>query len=317
LGVPWVFVAFGTGFAIEPNGKGVLRLNGRSKFTAAQNRIGWLFIAPPVLLFFLFTFIPLVMAVVFSFTSYDIINPPRFIGFRNFQRIWTDEFFWIALRNTATYALLYVPSGLVLSLSVALFVNSKRKFVGLYRMLFYLPVLSSSVANATLWSWIYNPKMGLLNGLLSLFGIAGPSWLNDTKTAMFAIVIMSLWAGFAGNMMIFLAALKGVPDVLYEAAVIDGANRWQRFSRITVPSIRKTTFFVSTMLIIGTFQVFDAAFLLTSGGPGNATITMVYYIYNRGFKDLKMGYASAMSLCLFAIIFVFSLMNMKVNKAKD
>ncbi len=292
-------------------------LNRSSKFTAAQNRIGWLFIAPPVLLFFLFTFVPLIMAVVFSFTSYDIINPPRFIEFRNFQRIWSDEFFWIALRNTATYTLFYVPSGLVLALLVALFINSKRKFVGLYRTLFYLPVLSSSVANATLWSWIYNPKMGLLNGLLSLFGVMGPSWLNDTKTAMFAIVIMSLWAGYAGNMMIFLAALKGVPDVLYEAAVIDGASRLKRFWHITVPSIRKTTFFVSTMLIIGTFQVFDAAYLLTSGGPGNATITLVYYIYNRGFKDLRMGYASAMSLCLFAIIFVFSLINMRINKAKD
>lgn len=288
-----------------------------SKFASAQNRIGWLFIAPPVILFFLFTLIPLIMAVVFSFTSYDIINPPRFIEFRNFERIWKDEFFWISLRNTANYALFYVPSGLVLALLVALFINSKRRFVGLYRTLFYLPVLSSSVANATLWSWIYNPKMGLLNGLLSLVGIAGPSWLNDTKTAMFSIVIMSLWAGYAGNMMIFLAALKSVPEVYYEAAVIDGANRWQRFLFITVPSIRKTTFFVSTMLIIGSFQVFDAAYLLTSGGPGNATITLVYYIYNRGFKDLKMGYASAMSLCLFAIIFVFSLINMKINKAKD
>ncbi len=292
-------------------------MNRSSKFSATQNRMGWLFIAPPVILFFLFTFVPLVMAVVFSFTSYDIINPPRWVAFKNFERIFRDEFFWISLRNTATYTLFYVPSGLLLSLCVALFINSKRRFVGLYRTMYYLPVLSSSVANATLWFWIYNPKMGLLNGLLSLFGIIGPSWLNDTKTAMIAIVIMSLWAGYAGNMMIFLSALKGVPDVYYEAAVIDGANRWQRFTKITVPSIRKTTFFVSTMLIIGTFQVFDAAYLLTSGGPGNATITLVYYIYNKGFKDLKMGYASAMSLCLFAIIFVFSLMNMRINKEKE
>ena len=292
-------------------------MNRSSKFSATQNRMGWLFIAPPVILFFLFTFVPLVMAVVFSFTSYDIINPPRWVAFKNFERIFRDEFFWISLRNTATYTLFYVPSGLLLSLCVALFINSKRRLVGLYRTMYYLPVLSSSVANATLWFWIYNPKMGLLNGLLSLFGIIGPSWLNDTKTAMIAIVIMSLWAGYAGNMMIFLSALKGVPDVYYEAAVIDGANRWQRFTKITVPSIRKTTFFVSTMLIIGTFQVFDAAYLLTSGGPGNATITLVYYIYNKGFKDLKMGYASAMSLCLFAIIFVFSLMNMRINKEKE
>ena len=283
----------------------------------SQNRIGWLFIAPTVTLFFLFTFIPLLLAIVFSFTSYDIINVPKFIGLRNFERILTDEFFWISMRNTVVYTLMYVPSGLALSLCMALFINSKRKLVTLYRTLFYLPVLSSSVANATLWSWIYNPKMGLLNGILSLLGIQGPSWLNNSKTAMVAIVIMSLWAGYAGNMMILLAALKGVPEVYYEAAIIDGANRWQRFSKITLPTIRKATFFVSTMLIIGTFQVFDAAYLLTSGGPGNATITIVYYIYNRGFRDLKMGSASAMSLCLFAVIFIFSLMNMRINQRND
>jgi len=168
-----------------------------------------------------------------------------------------------------------------------------------------------------MWSWIYNPKMGLLNGLLAMIGIQGPSWLNNSTTAMYAIVIMSLWAGYAGNMMIFLAALKGVPVSYYESAVLDGANAWQRFIHITVPSIRKTTFFVSTMLIIGTFQVFDAAYLLTSGGPGNATMTIVYYIYNRGFQELKMGYASALSMVLFAIIFVFTLINMRINRAEE
>lgn len=282
-----------------------------------QNLMGWLFVAPPVILFLCFTLIPLVMAFIFSFCSYDVINPPRFIGLKNFQRLLKDQFFHIALRNTATYTLMYVPLGLLLSLAAALFLNSKRKLVGLYRTLFYLPVLSSSVANATMWSWIYNPKMGLLNGLLAKFGIIGPSWLNNSSTAMYAIVIMSLWAGYAGNMMIFLAALKGVPVHYYESAVIDGANAWQRFIHITVPSIQKTTFFVSTMLIIGTFQVFDAAYLLTSGGPGNATITIVYYIYNKAFKDLKMGAASAMSLCLFAIIFVLSMINMKINQAGE
>ncbi len=288
----------------------------KKRNTISQNAIGWLFVAPPVILFFLFTLVPLVMAVVFSFTSYDIINAPKFIGLKNFQRIGGDEFFWLAMRNTATYTLMYVPLGLILSLSVALFLNAKRKFVGLFRTLFYLPVLSSAVANATMWFWIYNPKMGLLNGLLAAFGIVGPSWLNDTRTAMVAIVIMNLWAGFAGNMMIFLAALKGVPSTYHEAAVIDGASRWQRFRYITVPAIQKTTLFVSTMLVIGTFQVFDAAYVLTQGGPGNATITAVYSIYNRAFKDLKMGYASAQSLLLFGIIMVFSVINMRLNRDK-
>ena len=282
-----------------------------------QRLMGWLFVAPPVLIFLCFTLIPLVMAFVFSFCSYDVIQPARFIGFKNFERLFQDQFFLIAMRNTLTYTVMYVPLGLLLSLGTALFLNSKRKLITLYRTLFYLPVLSSSVANATMWSWIYNPKMGLLNGLLAAFGIVGPSWLNDSSTAMYAIVIMSLWAGYAGNMMIFLSALKGVPVQYYESALIDGANCWQRFLHITIPSIQKTTFFVSTMLIIGTFQVFDAAYLLTSGGPGNATITIVYYIYNKAFKDLKMGYASAMSLCLFLIIFVFSMINMRINREED
>lgn len=203
------------------------------------------------------------------------------------------------------------------ALAVALFLNNTRKTVGIFRTLFYLPVLSSSVANATLWSWIFNPKMGLLNGVLALLGIQGPSWLFETQWAMPAIVIMSLWSGYAGNMMIFVAALRGIPRQYYEAAVIDGANRRQQFFHITVPSIRKTTFFVSTMLIIGTFQVFDAAYLLTGGGPGNATITIVYYIYNRAFKDLRMGYASAMSLVPFFVILFFSLINMRINRSDD
>lgn len=186
---------------------------------------------------------------------------------------------------------------------------------GLFRTLFYLPVLSSTVATATLWFWILNPQLGLLNGILELFGISGKAWLYDSKLAMFSIVLMSLWAGFGGNMMIFLAGLKGIPPIYYEAAKIEGASKWQMFTKITMPSITKTTFLVSTMLIIGTFQVFDQAFVLTKGGPGNATITIVYYIYINGFKNLDMGYASSISLVLFAIILVMTVINSKINKA--
>lgn len=151
--------------------------------------------------------------------------------------------------------------------------------------------------------------------MLELFGISGKAWLYDSKLAMLSIVLMSLWAGFGGNMMIFLAGLKGIPQIYYEAAQIEGANRWQMFTRITLPSITKTTFLVSTMLIIGTFQVFDQAFVLTKGGPGNATITIVYYIYNNGFKNLDMGYASSISLILFVIILAMTVINSKINKA--
>ena len=285
------------------------------KVVGKQDRMGRLFVAPPVILFLLFTLLPMIMAIGLSFTKYDVINPPRLVGLANFRKMIKDEFFWIALKNTCVYTLMYVPAGLLLSLGAAMFLNADQKMVGLFRTLFYLPVLSSTVATATLWFWILNPQLGLLNGILELFGISGKAWLYDSKLAMFAIVLMSLWAGFGGNMMIFLAGLKGIPPIYYEAAKIEGASKWQMFTKITMPSITKTTFLVSTMLIIGTFQVFDQAFVLTKGGPGNATITIVYYIYINGFKNLDMGYASSISLVLFAIILVMTVINSKINKA--
>lgn len=285
------------------------------KVVGKQDRMGRLFVAPPVILFLLFTLLPMIMAIGLSFTKYDVINPPRLVGLANFRKMIKDEFFWIALKNTCVYTLMYVPVGLLLSLGAAMFLNADQKMVGLFRTLFYLPVLSSTVATATLWFWILNPQLGLLNGILELFGISGKAWLYDSKLAMFSIVLMSLWAGFGGNMMIFLAGLKGIPPIYYEAAKIEGASKWQMFTKITMPSITKTTFLVSTMLIIGTFQVFDQAFVLTKGGPGNATITIVYYIYINGFKNLDMGYASSISLVLFAIILVMTVINSKINKA--
>jgi multiple sugar transport system permease protein len=288
----------------------------KNRWIKKQNTIGRLFVAPPMILFFAFTLLPMIMAIVLSFTDYDILNPPRFIGIDNFKKIITDDFFWISLKNTCFYTLLYVPSGLLLSLGSALFLNSEKRMVGLFRTLFYLPVLSSSVATATLWFWILNPQLGLLNGILSIFHIEGPAWLYDSKLAMLAIVMMSLWAGFGGNMMIFLSGLKGIPHIYYEAARVEGANRWQMFRSITVPALTKTTFLVSTMLIIGTLQVFDQAFILTKGGPGNATITLVYYIYNNGFNNLNMGYASSISLILFFIILFMTIINQRINKAE-
>ncbi len=283
---------------------------------AKQNTMGMIFAAPPVILFLVFTLFPMVMAIALSFTDYDIINAPKFVGFKNFRKIAQDQFFWISLKNTLYYTILYVPSGLLLSLGAALFLNSEKRMVGLFRTLFYLPVLSSSVATATLWFWILNPQLGLLNGFLKIFGIDGPAWLYDSNLAMIAIVLMSLWAGFGGNMMIFLSGLKGIPQIYYEAAKVEGAGRLQMFCRITMPSLAKTTFLVSTMLIIGTLQVFDQAFVLTKGGPGNATITLVYYIYNNGFKNLKMGYASSISLVLFLIILGMTVINQRINKAE-
>ena len=253
------------------------------------------------------------MALYFSFTDYNIIEPANWIGFANFHKIFQDEFFFVSLRNTLVYTFLYVPLGLIVALGTAILLNKKVKVTNLFRTFFYLPVLCSTVATATIWYWLLNPQYGLLNQLLRLIGIDGPAWLYSSNWAMTAIVIMSVWMTFGGNMMIFLAGLQGINPALYEAADIEGASSWQKFRHITWPQLSKTTFLVTTQLIIGAFQVFDQAYMLTKGGPGNSTITLVYYIYNKGFGGLEMGYASALSFILFLIIFVFSLVNMKLT----
>ncbi|WP_429940348.1 MULTISPECIES: carbohydrate ABC transporter permease [unclassified Enterococcus] len=276
-----------------------------------QQNIAYLFILLPVILLIVFAIIPILMALYYSFTNYNIIETPHWVGLQNFERIFRDEFFLISLKNTVVYTLLYVPLGLIVALGTAILLNKKFKSVGLFRTFFYLPVLCSSVATATIWYWLLNPQYGLINQLLRIVGINGPAWLYSSNWAMTAIVIMSVWMSFGGNMMIFLAGLQGINPALYEAADIEGANSWQKFISITWPQLSKTTFLVTTQLIISAFQVFDQAYMLTQGGPGNSTITLVYYIYNKGFGGLEMGYASALSFLLFLLIFVFSLVNMK------
>lgn len=282
-----------------------------------EERVAYTFIAVPVILFIIFTLIPIISVFFLSFTNYDVINAPEWTGIKNYNKIVNDEFFWVALKNTVKYTLMYVPTGLLASLLSALFLNTNKKVAELFRTFFYIPVLSSTVATATLWFWILNPQLGLLNKILAIFGISGPAWLYDSKSAMVAIVMMSVWANFGSNMMIFLSGLKGIPSTLYESAKLDGAGKFAMFRYITWPALSRTTFLVSTLLIINAFQVFDQAFVLTRGGPGNATITLVYYIYNSGFKNLRMGYASAITVILFFMIAVMSFINMKLNNSDD
>ena len=272
-----------------------------------------MFLALPGALFLLFTALPVVIAAVVSLSDYAVIGPLTWTGFDNYVDIASDPFFWIALRNTVLYTVLYVPLGLVIAMATALLLNRSARSARVFRTLFYIPVVSSTVATATIWYWVLDPQHGLLNEALSWFGINGPAWLYDSHWAMTAIVMMSVWAGFGGNMMIFLGGLQGVSPDLREAARLDGANAWQVFRYVVVPSVRRTTFLVSTLLIINAFQVFDQAYVLTKGGPGNSTVTIVYYIYDRGFGSLQMGYASALSFILFVIILAFSLVNARLT----
>ncbi|WP_219994750.1 carbohydrate ABC transporter permease [Microbacterium sp. SGAir0570] len=278
-----------------------------------MTRSAWLFLLVPGVLFLVFMALPIAIALVLSLTDYAIVGDFDWLGLQNYAEIAVDPFFWIALRNTAYYTVLYVPAGLVVALGTALLLNRRQRAVRIFRTLFYIPVVASTVATATIWFWMLNPQNGLLNVVLSWFGIDGPAWLYESQWAMIAIVMMSVWAGFGANMIIFLGGLQGVPGELYEAARLDGANAWQQFRYVTLPSLTRTTFLVSTLLIIGAFQVFDQAYVLTKGGPGNSTVTMVYYIYNKGFGALEMGYASALSFILFLIILVFSLVNARLT----
>ncbi|GGF62434.1 sugar ABC transporter permease [Paenibacillus albidus] len=287
------------------------------KLEKHQAKMAYLFITPTVLLFAVFTVIPVIMALYLSFTNYDVLSRNDWIGFDNYRRLIEDDLLWKTFRNVFLYAVIFVPLNILISLLLATLLNRAWRGVKWFRTLYYLPTLTSAVAAATVWIWLLHPEYGLVNGLLSYVGITGPAWLSETRTAMLSIVMLTLWQSVGSNMIIYLAGLQGVPDYLYESARLDGANKLDCFRYITWPQLRPTTFLVSTMAIIGALQLFDQAFVLTQGGPANVTKTPVYLIYQQGFNQLQMGYASAQAFVLAVAILIFSLINMRITKAEE
>lgn len=263
---------------------------------------GYTFLAPSFLILLIFVFVPLLFSLYLSFHQWNIVASDKpFIGWENFRTLSRDGVFWNALKNTAIYSL-HVPAGMALALAVALLMNQKIRGVNLLRTLFFLPSVSSFVAIALVWQWMYHPQFGLANYLLSFFGLPPLNWLRAPATALLAIMLMSIWMGLGYQMVIFLAGLQGIPHELYEAARTDGANAWQRFWKITLPLLTPTTFFILVTSMIGSFQVFSAIYVMTEGGPLHSTEVVVYHIYQNAWEYLKMGYASAMSWILFLII---------------
>ena len=286
----------------------------RSRLLRHESRMAYAFISPAMLLFLIFTLLPAVFALFLSFTNYDILSPIKWVGLANYERLLTDELFRRGVLNVAYYAMLYVPLMIALSLSLGLALNRKRPGMTLFRTLFYLPAVTSSIAAATVWTWMFQKDYGVVNQALDVFGIRGPNWLASSDSAMYAIVIVTLWQGLGSNIIIYLAGLSGLPAFLYEAAALDGANPWQQFRYITIPALRTTTFFVVFMSLIGAFQLFDQAYVMTQGGPGYATTTAVYQIYSNGFTQLRMGYASAQAFVLAVAILCVSLISMRLNR---
>ncbi len=267
---------------------------------------GYLFIGPFILGVMFWVLYPAIMAAWLTFQKWNLITPATFIGIENFSNMLTDKLFWQSLKVTSIYTFFSVPLGLVISFLLALLINTKIRGIAFFRTIYYLPSIVPAVANAVLWAWIFNTDFGLLNSILSYFGIAKIAWLQETEWALPALILMSLW-GAGSAMIIFLAGLQGIDDIYYEAAKIDGAGRWAQLIHVTIPMMSSVIFFNLVLGVINSFQVFTAGYLITDGGPQNATLFYVLYLYRNGFEYLKMGYAAALSWVLFFIILIFTL----------
>lgn len=278
----------------------------------ASARYFYLFITPWILGFLAFQLYPILSSLYFSFTDYSIPGSPVFTGLKNYIAAFHDPVFFKSVGVTLYYSALSVPIGLLLSLLFALLLNQNVLGKGIFRTLMYLPSMVSGVSMSLLWVWIFNPQYGMANYLLSLIHVTGPAWLADEHWAVPSIIIMSFWTTGEG-MVLFLAALQGVPTSLLEASVLDGANRFQRFLHITLPMISPILLFQLIINIINSFQVFTQAFVMTQGGPHYATTFYVYYIYQNAFVNFKMGYASALSWMLLAVVMIVTALIMKFS----
>ncbi len=292
-------------------GRGLLSSLARREALAA-----YLFTAPFVLGFLIFTLFPMLFSIYMSFHEWDITRPPEPVGFENYGRLLSDPQFRIAVGNTLYYVLFSVPLGLAVSFGLALLLNQRVRGEGIWRTLFYLPSVVPAVATTILWMWIFNKDFGLLNALLANFGIAKISWLGDPAYTKPSLILMSLW-GAGGGTVILLAALKNVPAELYEAATLDGAGPFQRFWHITVPMISPALFFQLIMSVIGALQIFTQTYVLVGrnggsfGGPRNSLLFFVPYLYLHAFRFFKLGYASAMAWVLFLAIVVITLIQFR------
>jgi multiple sugar transport system permease protein len=288
-------------------------------------RRGWdpayAFLAPALGLIFIFFFLPVLGAFLLSFTDFDIyaigdLDTLRFVGLDNYQRLLQDPLFWTALRNTLYFVLIGGPLSVAVSLAAALLLNARLvRFKGMMRTVFFLPVVTTLVAVAVVWRYLYHPRYGLLNYLLGWFGVAPIDWLGDPVWAMPAIILLAVWKNFGFNMVIFIAGLQSVPERLYEAARIDGATAWQQFRHVTLPMLAPTFLFVALMTMIGYFQLFAEPYVMTQGGPANSTLSVVMLMYQEGFRWWNLGYAAAVAFVLFAIILIGTLLQLRLRRS--
>ena len=278
---------------------------------------GYLFISPWMLGFLIFVIGPMIGLIWLSFHRWDLIGDPRFVGWRNFERLATDRLFRKSLEVTIIYGLGRVPLGIIVALGTALLLNNRRiKFIGIWRTVYYMPVVLPPVAISLVWMWIYNPRYGILNTMIQQFlGIPGPRWLDDAALVLPSLMVMAVWAAAGRNMIIYLSGLQGISGELYEASAIDGAGYWKQFWRITLPLLTPIIFFNLITGMIDTFKLFTQAYVMTEGGPRNQSLFFTYYLFQKGFEQYQMGYASAMAVVVFIIIMGLTLLVFRWSKA--
>ncbi len=295
-----------------------MNIDSKNKISAA-----YFFLAPAMLSILVFFLVPVIAALLMSFTDFDIyslgnIQYAQFVGFSNYAAIFNDPLFWTAIKNTFYFVILGGPLSIVVSLFAAVLLNSKLiKFKGIFRLVYFMPVVTTLVAVSVLWRFIYQPRFGMLNYILSFIGIKGIDWLGNPNWAMPAIILMAVWKNFGYNMIIFIAGLQNIPEYLYEAAEIEGASGWAKFKKITLPMLAPTTLFISIITMIGYFQLFAEPYIMTQGGPLNSTLSIVLYMYQEGFRWWNMGYAAALAFILFFIILIISLIQLKVQRESN
>jgi ABC-type sugar transport system permease subunit len=287
-------------------------------------KAGYLFVAPAMLIITFFVFVPLVASFYLSFTEYDVVHAPRWVGLANYGKLlFGDPLFWKAIGNTLFYVVGTVPLGLASALFLAVLVDQIPRLKGFFRTVYFLPNITAIVAVSVIWKWLYaGGKFGFINYGLMKFGLEPVEWLTNPRTTLPAIMIMSIWGGLGYNFVIFLAGLQGIPRSLQEAAQIDGASRLQVLRHVTIPLLRPVLIFVVTLSLINSFQVFDQVYILTQGaeyvgGVLHSALTIVTYLYERGFQRFQMGYASAIAYVLFFVIFLLSLLNLRIMKFKE
>jgi multiple sugar transport system permease protein/alpha-1,4-digalacturonate transport system permease protein len=276
---------------------------------------GWAFILPNFVGFAALTLVPVVVLFYLAFTNWNVFGVAEWTGTANFRRMWSDASFWTALRNTTYYTVFHIPLTMAASLGLALLLNRKLRGVAFFRTVAFFPYITSIVAIAVVWNQLFSPEYGPLNAFLRGVGVDDPpGWTTSADWSMPAVIIVGTWRYMGYYMLLFLAGLQTIPTQLYEAAEIDGASAWQRFVNVTIPGLRHTTFFVTVMLTIESFKVFDLILVMTQGGPGQSTLVLSQYIYQKGFVENQFGYASAVSIVLFAICFGVTVIQFLVNR---